>query len=73
MVSGLAERIDRILPFAERVLVDATHEDTEQLEMVIERMYNLAVDIAEFILGYVQRTPGSTFIIVSSKHTLTVS
>jgi hypothetical protein len=55
-VSSLADRLDRVLPFAEQVLDDSVHDDTEILKRIIERMYTLTMDVAEFTCSYVQKS-----------------
>jgi hypothetical protein len=54
-VSSLADRLDRVLPFAKQVLEDSVHDDTEILKRIIERMYTLTMDVAEFTCTYVQK------------------
>jgi hypothetical protein len=62
MVSDLADGIDRILPFVHKVQGQTIHDDLEQLETVIRRLFDLAIDTAEFICNYVHRSPLSRSI-----------
>jgi hypothetical protein len=55
-ISSLADRLDRLLPFAKQVLEDSVHDDTEILKRIIERMYTLTMDVAEFTCAYVQKS-----------------
>jgi hypothetical protein len=64
MVSDLTNGIDRILPFVHKVQGQTIHDDVEQLETVIRRLFDLAIDTGEFICSYVHRSPLSRSITV---------
>ena len=57
-VSDLASGIDRILPFAKRVLEDVLYEE-ELLEEAVRKLYDLMGDAASFIIDYAKRGPAS--------------
>lgn len=64
MVSDLAERVGRILRFIKPVQEENMDDDIELLEGVIEKIYDLILDTAEFIDGYVRRSALSTSLAV---------
>ena len=64
MVSDLADGVGRILPFVRKVQEQTVHDDDDLLEAVIRRLYDIVMDTAEFICGYVHRSPLSMFIAV---------
>jgi len=57
-VSDLASGIERILPFAERVLEDVLYEE-ELLDEAVRKLYDLMGDAANFIIDYAKRGPAS--------------
>ena len=58
MVSDLARCVERIHPFAEMALDDVVVDgDAELLEKAISQLYELVINTATFISGYVQRHP----------------
>jgi hypothetical protein len=63
MVSDLADGIGRILPFIPKVQ-GQTVDDIDLLEAIIRRLFDLAMDTAQFICGYVHRSPLSMSITV---------
>ncbi|CAG8606725.1 16257_t:CDS:10, partial [Acaulospora colombiana] len=48
ILSDLGDRLRRVLPFAEQILQDGVHDDTIALQKVIDEMYLLTIDVAEF-------------------------
>ena len=65
MVSGLADGVGRIVPFvykAQEQTID--DDDVDLLNSAIRKLFDLAIDTAEFICDYVHRSPLSTSIIV---------
>ena len=63
MPSGLLDRLQRILPLGENVADDVVCEETEILEKVIQRMFEVMRKVAEFSCNYVKgsRRPSSRF------------
>jgi hypothetical protein len=59
-VSGLADGIDGILPFAERALDSVLYEE-ELLDRVVRGMYDLIGDTVDFVIDYAKRGPASTW------------
>lgn len=57
MLSDLADQIERILPFAKQAPEEIVYDDTELLEGAIGKLYNLIMNMAEFICDYVRRRP----------------
>ncbi|PVF92871.1 WD40 repeat-like protein [Serendipita vermifera] len=57
MVSGLAEQIERILPFSKQAFEEIPYEDTELLQGALGKLNNLIMDTAEFICNYVPQHP----------------
>src|SRR4051812_860461 len=58
MVSNLASRIQQIHRFAEKTMDEAVVDgETDLLERVISNMYDLIMETATFICGYVRRSP----------------
>lgn len=64
MVSDLAERVRRILPFIKLIQEEDMDDDLELLRGIIKRMYDLILDTADFIGGYVRRSALSTSLAV---------
>lgn len=59
MVSDLGANIERILSFAERVLDDALCDESDLLEPLVKKIYDLIVRAATFICVYTQQSPAS--------------
>jgi len=55
MPSGLLDRLQRILPLANKVADDIVCEETENLEKVIPRMFDVMRKVAKFSCDYVRR------------------
>ena len=55
MPAGLLDRLQRILPLADRVADEVVCEDTEMLEKVIQRMFEVMDRVARFSCEYVRR------------------
>ena len=55
MPAGLLDRLQRILPLADRVADEVVCEDTEMLEKVIQRMFEVMDRVARFSCEYVKR------------------
>jgi hypothetical protein len=55
MPSGLCDRLQRILPLAEKVANDIVSEETEILKEFIPRMFNVMYKVAGFSCLYVKR------------------
>ncbi|KAG8819412.1 hypothetical protein FRC19_009795 [Serendipita sp. 401] len=55
MISSLASHLGRILPFAFKGLEQAVEDNADILRRTIERLYVLAVDVAEFAYDYIKR------------------
>ena len=51
----LFERLQRILPFADKVADEVVREETELLEKIIPRMFEVMQMVAEFTCHYVKR------------------
>ena len=64
MPSVLLDRLQRILPLGEKVADDVVCEETEILEKVIQRMFDVMRKVAEFSYSYVKGT-GRSFSGVS--------
>lgn len=62
MVSDLADGVGRIIPFVRKVQGQTVDDDVDLLEAVIRRLFDLAIDTAEFICSYVHRSPLSRSI-----------
>lgn len=60
MVSELASRVGRIIPFINPVQEENMDNGLELLGAVIGKLYELTLDAAEFISSYVQRSAFST-------------
>ena len=54
MPSTLLDRLQRILPLGEKVAEDIVCEETEILEKVIQRMFEVIHKVAEFSCDYVK-------------------
>jgi hypothetical protein len=57
MVSDLADEVGRIVPFVYKAQEQTMDDDVDLLNSVIRRLFDLAIDTAEFICGYVHRSP----------------
>jgi len=55
MPSGLLDRLQRILVFADKVADDVIGEGTEILEKIVPRMFEVMYRVAEFSCDYVKR------------------
>ena len=55
MPAGLLDRLRRILPFADKVADEVVCEETETLEKVIRRMFEVMDRVAKFSCEYVKR------------------
>jgi len=55
MPSGLLDRLKRILPLADKVADEVVYEETEVLEGVIPRMFEVMHRVAKFSCDYVKR------------------
>jgi hypothetical protein len=64
MISDLADEVGRIIPFVHKVQEKTVPDDVGVLEEVVRRLFDLAMDTAEFICGYVRRSPLSMSITV---------
>jgi hypothetical protein len=53
--SGLFDRLQRILPLANKVADDIVCEETEILEKTIPRMFEVMQTVANFSCDYVKR------------------
>ena len=53
--SGLLDRLQRILPLAEKVADEITCEETEILEEIIPRMFEVVQKVAKSSCEYVKR------------------
>jgi len=54
MPSALLDRLQRILPLGKKVADDVVCEETEILEKVIQRMFEVMRRVAEFSCNYVK-------------------
>ena len=54
MPSTLLDRLQRILPLGKKVADDIVCEETEILEKVTQRMFEVMHKVAEFSCGYVK-------------------
>ena len=61
MPSALLDRLQRILPLGKKVADDVVCEDTEILEKVIQRMFEVMRKVAEFACNYVKGSKRSCF------------
>ena len=53
--SGIFNRLQRILPFAEKVADEIVCDETDILEEIIPRMFKVMRQVAEFSCDYVRR------------------
>ena len=54
MPSSLLDRLQRILLFGKKVADDVVCEETELLEKVIQRMFEVMRKVAEFSCNYIK-------------------
>ena len=54
MPSALLDRLERILPLGKKVADDVVCEETEILEKVTQRMFEVMRKVAEFASNYVK-------------------
>ena len=59
MPAALLDRLQRILPLGEKVADDVVCEETELLEKVIQRMFEVMRKVAEFSCHYIKGISGS--------------
>jgi hypothetical protein len=68
--SGLLNRLQRIVPFADKVVEEIVCEETDILEKIIPRMFGVMQQVAEFSCDYVKRgrfgEPSSFFVWVNA-------
>lgn len=55
MPSGLLGRLRRILPLADKVAEEIVYEDTDILDKIIPRMFEVMQRVAKFSCDYVKR------------------
>jgi hypothetical protein len=55
MPSSLLDRLQRVLPLADKVADEIVSEETEILDKIIPRMFGVMQKIAEFLCNYVKR------------------
>ena len=55
MLSGLYDRLQRVLPLAERVADEIVCEETDILEEIIPRMFEVMHRVAKLSCDYVKR------------------
>ena len=55
MPSGLFDRLQRILPLADKVAEDIVYEEAEVLEKLMPRMFEVMQAVAKFSCDYVRR------------------
>lgn len=60
MVSNLADGVERIIPFVRQIQEQALYSDAELMDGIIRKVYDLVLDVADFISGYVCRSAMST-------------
>jgi hypothetical protein len=60
MPSGLLDRLQRILPFADQVADEIVYEKTDILEKTISRMFEVMYRVAEFSCDYVKNSGWSS-------------
>ena len=62
MPSGLLDRLKRILPFADVVAEDIVCEETDLLDKIIPRMYEVMYKVAKVSCDYVKHGKLSSWI-----------
>ena len=55
MPLGLFDRLQRILPLADKVAEDIVYEETEVLEKIMPRVFEVMQAVAKFSCDYVRR------------------
>jgi hypothetical protein len=55
MPSSLLDRLQRVLPLADKVADEIVSEETEILDKIMPRMFGVMQKIAEFLCNYVKR------------------
>ena len=60
MPSSLLDRLQRIIPFAEKTADENVYEETETLERIIPRMFEVMQRVAKFSCDYVKRGGSSS-------------
>ena len=66
MPSVLLNRLQRILPLGRKVADDIVCEETEILEKVIQRMFEVMRNVAEFSFDYVKGSRQSSSVFAST-------
>jgi len=61
MASNLLDRLQRILVFADKVANEIMCEETDILEKIIPRMFEVMYRVATFSCDYVKRSKRSSF------------
>jgi len=61
MPSGLFDRLQRILLFADKVIDDIVCEETELLDKIIPQMFEVMYRVAKFACDYVKCGKRSSF------------
>jgi hypothetical protein len=57
---GVFDRLQRILPFADKVVDEIVGDETRILEEIIPRMFEVMQKVAEFSCDYVKRGSSGT-------------
>jgi hypothetical protein len=60
MPSSLLDRLQRVLPMADKVADEVVSEETEILDKIMPRMFEVMQKIAQFLCDYVKRGRFST-------------
>ena len=55
MPSSLLDRLQRVLPLADKVANEIVSEETEILDKILPRMFEVMQKIAKFLCEYVRR------------------
>ena len=66
MPSALLDRLGHILLLGKKVADDVVCEETEILEKVIQRMFEVMREVAEFSCKYVKGTGGHVLYLMST-------
>lgn len=64
MVSDLADGVGRILPVVHKAQGQTVDGDIDLLDAIIRRLFDLAMDTAEFICSYLHHSPLSMSITI---------
>ena len=68
MPAGLLDRLRRIVPFADKVADEVVSEETEMLEKVIQRMFEVMDRVARFSCKYVRHGRSYLLGLASADH-----